>query len=63
MLKNEIAVVDQVGLLNPGDNLFARITNTRRKVLKVEKNNGADRYSVTLYPNGTIVETKTTKRR
>jgi hypothetical protein len=63
MSKNEIAVVDQTGLVKPGDNMSARITDTNRKVLKVSKNDGADKYSATQYPNGTIVETKTTKRK
>lgn len=63
MPKNEIAVVDQTGLVKPGDNMSARITDTNRKVLKVSKNDGADKYSATQYPNGTIVETKTTKRK
>ena len=63
MPKNGIAVVNQVGLVNPGDNLSGLVTETGRKVLKVAKNNGADKYSATQYPNGTIVETKTTKRK
>ena len=50
-------------LTNPGDNLSARITNTNRKVLKVETENGNSKYSATQYPNGTIVETKTTKKK
>lgn len=49
-------------LQNPGDNLSARVTESDRKVLKVETNNGKSKYSATQYPNGTIVETKTTKR-
>ena len=50
-------------LVNPGDKAEARITDTHRKVLKVSKDNGKEKYSATQYPNGTIVETKTTKRR
>ena len=50
-------------LANPGDKLEARITDTNRRVIKVHRNNGADKYSATQYPSGTIVETKTTKRR
>jgi hypothetical protein len=63
MPENEIAVVDQTGLVKPGDNMSARITDTNRKVLKVSKNDGEDKYSATQYPNGTVVETKTTKRK
>jgi hypothetical protein len=48
-------------LQNPGDNMSARVTNTHRKVLKIETENGTSKYSATQYPNGTIVETKTTK--
>lgn len=50
-------------LKNMGDNLSACITKTNRKVLKVETNDGNSKYSVTQYPNGTIVETKTTKNK
>lgn len=50
-------------LQNPGDKLSARVTNTSRKVLKVETDNGNSKYSATQYPNGTIVETKTTKKK
>lgn len=50
-------------LKNPGDNLSARVTESNRKVLKIETNNGNTKYSATQYPNGTIVETKTTKKR
>ena len=49
-------------LSNPGDELSARITNTDRKVLKIHKNGGRQKYSRTQYKNGTIVETKTTKQ-
>lgn len=64
MAKNEIAVVEQANLSRPGDKLSARITPTERQVLTIEKNDGADKYSKTLYPTtGTVVETKTTKPR
>lgn len=49
-------------LNNPGDNMSARVTDNNRKVLKVEINNGKNKYSKTQYPNGTTVETKTTKQ-
>ena len=63
--KNEVSNTNSpFGMLrNPGDNLSARVTNTNRKVLKVETNNGCSKYSATQYPNGTIVETKTTKKK
>ena len=57
---NEIAVIKQTGLTKPGDKAEARITKTNRQVLKVETNNGKDKYSATRYPTGTVVETKTT---
>lgn len=57
-------VVNQRGLLNkPGDKLEARVTNTNRKVLKIQTDNGNSKYSATQYPNGTVVETKVTKRK
>jgi len=61
MPKNEIAIIEQAGLKNPGDKLSARVTDTGRQVVKVETNNGANKYSATRYKNGTVVETKTTK--
>ena len=48
-------------LENPGDKMIAEITPSNRKVVKLSKNNGKDKYSRTTYPNNTIVETKTTK--
>ena len=48
-------------LKKPGDNASARITESNRKVLKISTNNGDNKYSMTEYPNGTKVETKTTK--
>ena len=58
---NEIAVIEQAGLSQPGDNLSARITDTNRQVLKVSTDNGDTKYSATLYPSGILHETKTTK--
>ena len=50
------------GFLNkPGDELNARVTDTNRKVLKARSGN--EKYSVTEYPNGTRVETKTTRKK
>lgn len=52
------------GLLSePGDSLFARITDTGREVLKIKTNGGDSKYSVTRYPNGTTVEVKSTKKK
>ena len=46
----------------PGDELSARVTPTERKVLKVHTDGGKQKYSRTEYKNGTVVETKTTKK-
>jgi hypothetical protein len=57
--KNVPVVFSETGLTKPGDELSARITDSYRKVLKVKKN--GEKYSFTQYPNGTVVETRTTK--
>ncbi len=54
---------DDFSLTNPGDKMEARVTDNNRKVFKMSKNNGNSKYSATQYPNGTIVETKTTKKK
>lgn len=41
-------------LTKPGDNLSARITDTSRKVIKVETDNSNSKYIATQYSNGTI---------
>ena len=52
------------GILNqPGDRLEAKITQTERKVLKIHTEGGDCKYSATQYPNGTLVETKVTKKK
>ena len=52
------------GVLNrPGDRLEARVTKTNRNVITLHKDNGNMKYSATQYPNGTIVETKVTKKK
>lgn len=57
-------VANQRGILSkPGDKLEARVTNTNRKVLKIQTDNGSSKYSATQYPNGTVVETKVTKKK
>lgn len=61
-MKNFLDIINN-GILNkPGDELSARITDTGRKVLKIHTENGKQKYSKTEYPNGTIFETKTTKK-
>ena len=49
-------------LQNPGDEFSARVTPTGRKVMKLKTDNGKQKYSKTVYKNGTTVETKTTKQ-
>ena len=57
-------IVSKLGILNkPGDRLEARITDSNRRVVKVQTDNGNSKYSATQYPNGTLVETKVTKRK
>ncbi len=48
-------------LTKPGDKAELRVTESMRTVLKASTDNGNSKYSATKYPNGTIVETKTTK--
>lgn len=50
-------------LNNPGDRLDARVTESGRKVLTAEKNYGEEKYSMTEYPNGTTVETRTKRKK
>ena len=58
----ELDTTQNRGILSePGDRLEARITDSNRKVLKIQKDRGNAKYSVTEYPSGTIVETKVTK--
>jgi hypothetical protein len=58
---------DAAETIGEGDNFVDGITHFAKKNKtddeKVSKNDGADKYSATQYPNGTIVETKTTKPR
>ncbi|MEY8484103.1 hypothetical protein AALD74_20000 [Lachnospiraceae bacterium 48-21] len=61
MKKNALSIMEGI-LKRPGDELSARITDTGRQVLKVKTNGGKSKYSQTRYPNGTTVETKTTKQ-
>lgn len=60
--KNDVS--NSTGILSePGDKLEARVTDSNRKVVKIKKDNGKSKYSATQYPNGTVVETKVTKRK
>lgn len=61
MAKNLLSIFNNSVLNEPGDEMSARITRSNRQVMKVSKNNGKNKYSVTRYPNGTTVETKTIK--
>lgn len=61
-MKNLLEVLNSAILSKPGDELSARITPTERKVLKVHTDGGKQKYSRTEYKNGTVVETKTTKK-
>ena len=57
-------IVSKLGILNkPGDRLEARITDSNRRVVKAQTDNGNSKYSATQYPNGTLVETKVTKQK
>lgn len=62
---NESGIMKKPGLLTqPGDRLEAYVTKSGRNVLKVQKCNGDYKYSATQYPTtGTIVETKSTKKK
>ncbi len=57
--KDDGEIIGKSGILtNRGDKLEARITDTNRRVVKVQKDNGDFKYSATQYSNGTVVETK-----
>lgn len=61
---NETSITKKAGILTkPGDRLEAYITKSGRNVLKVQKDSGHSKYSITQYPTGTIVETKVTKKK
>ena len=67
LIKNEGFFSNLFGgiLKRPGDKFSgeARITSTNRQVVKMESQNeeGNAKYSVTRYPSGTTVETRTMK--
>jgi len=62
---SESGIAKRVGILTqPGDRLEAYVTKSGRNVLKIQKSNGDYKYSATKYPTtGTIVETKSTKKK
>lgn len=56
------SITKKAGILTePGDRLEAHITESGRKVLKIQKKKGKYKYSATQYQTGTVVETKVTK--
>ena len=51
-------------LTNPGDEASIRVTDSGRRVGKAKSGDGSWSYSKTEYPTtGTVVETRTTKRK
>lgn len=65
MKASELSTIPQnVGLVNPEDKLTARVTDSGREVVTIEKNNGKDKITAVRYPTtDTIVMTKSQKRR
>lgn len=49
-------------LTKPGDELNLRVTKTERKVATYHSGDGKNKYSRTEYPNGTVHETRTTRK-
>ncbi len=57
-MNNKLTTIFEKTLLNePGDEMHACVKKTGRKVLTISTNNGKNKYSMTMYPNGTSVET------
>ncbi len=50
-------------LSNPGDKFEARITDSGNKVARYSSGDGRFKASKTEYPNGTVHETRTYKKR
>ena len=63
IFKKNTTVDSTVIISEPGDKLESRVTNSKIKVIKIQKDNGNSKYSAIQYPNGTVVETKVTKRK
>lgn len=65
MKASELSTIPQnVGLVNPGDKLTARVTDSGREVVTIEKNNRQDKITATRYPTtGTVVLTKSQKNK
>ena len=65
MKANELSAIPQnTGLVNPGDKLTARVTDSGREVVTIEKNNGQDKITAVRYPStDTIVMTKSQKKK
>lgn len=65
MNTNELSTIPQnAGLVNPGDKLTARVTDSGREVVSIEKNNGEDKITAVRYPTtDTIVVTQSQKRK
>lgn len=62
-LRKILQLIQQEFYLSQAIKLEARVTNSNRKVVKIQKDNGNSKYSATQYPNGTVVEMKVTKRK
>lgn len=60
-MKNEIMNVIGGLLVNPGDRFEARVTKSGNKVAKYSSGDGFFKASKTVYPNGTVHETRTYK--
>lgn len=61
-MKNEIINVLN-GILNkPGDKFEASVTKSGNKVVKISSGDGLFKASKTVYPNGTVHETRTYKQ-
>lgn len=61
-MKNEIMNALGGILNNPGDKFEARVTKSGNKVAKFSSGDGSLKASKTVYPNGTVHETRTYKK-
>lgn len=62
LMSNPLSIAARAGLKSPGDKVSAEITKGGNKVLKMSTNNGVRKYAAVQYKNGTIVETKVSKK-